>query len=416
MSPNVTDDVRMRPHGNIGFNEENPVLVHTAVGILALFSAAGVFGNMLVLYVFSRQKQMMTSTIFILTLAATDFISCLITIPFTIVMELHNYQVRWDLVCKLYHFLVTSAIPFSAFIMVAIAFDRYFCIVHPFKRTMTIPRTKMIVFVLALMAVCIGVFCSFVYGVYHEFTDEVSIALNFSGVDVINKWANTSDMLGSSERLVYTNLTTTGIIHSGICARNTIFISDVTFKGFQKIYSSLFGVCAVVVIILYVSIYQRVARRRKRLRNVGNSCCFVCTLSSTVERETTEFTTLRRETNNELQDSNDESNSKKEVIVMPKRKGAYSCRDALDASDGVLKAKLEKLRIANIRTAFMLAIVALVFIVSFLPAWLIALRAVDMNVIVFYMYFLYNVANPVIYAFMNPNFRNQLKAMLEQCR
>ena len=36
------------------------------------------------------------------------------------------------------------------------------------------------------------------------------------------------------------------------------------------------------------------------------------------------------------------------------------------------------------------------------------------NLIVFYMYFANNVANPIIYSFMNHNFRSHLKHMI--CR
>jgi hypothetical protein len=68
-----------------------------------------------------------------------------------------------------------------------------------------------------------------------------------------------------------------------------------------------------------------------------------------------------------------------------------------------------KLCSANIKTAGILFIVTVVFIVAFLPAWLMAMRAIGGNIIVFYMHFSYNVANPIIYAFFNANFRREIK-------
>jgi len=56
---------------------------------------------------------------------------------------------------------------------------------------------------------------------------------------------------------------------------------------------------------------------------------------------------------------------------------------------------------ANLKTAAMLFVVTVVFVVTFLPAFLMALRLIPYNIIVFYLYFANNVANPVIYSFMN---------------
>jgi cholecystokinin A receptor/hypocretin (orexin) receptor 2 len=67
---------------------------------MSVCSVVGVIGNALVLYVFSSFKQKLTSTIFILTLATTDFITCLVTIPFTIAVEALKMKLEYDIVCK----------------------------------------------------------------------------------------------------------------------------------------------------------------------------------------------------------------------------------------------------------------------------------------------------------------------------
>ena len=50
------------------------------------------------------------------------------------------------------------------------------------------------------------------------------------------------------------------------------------------------------------------------------------------------------------------------------------------------KSVREKTRLANIKTAGILFIVTIVFIIAFLPSWLMAVRAISPNMIVFYMY------------------------------
>lgn len=70
---------------------------------------------------------------------------------------------------------------------------------------------------------------------------------------------------------------------------------------------------------------------------------------------------------------------------------------------------------ANIKTALMLFTVTLVFIIAFLPALLMANDLIPLNLIAFYAYFIYNVVNPFIYAFMNQTFREDLKKLVNVC-
>ena len=65
-------------------------------------------------------------------------------------------------------------------------------------------------------------------------------------------------------------------------------------------------------------------------------------------------------------------------------------------------------RLANLKTAVMLFIVNVVFVVTFMPAFLMVIKLIPYNMTIFYFYFANNVANPVIYSFMNRNFRKDL--------
>ena len=56
-------------------------------------------------------------------------------------------------------------------------------------------------------------------------------------------------------------------------------------------------------------------------------------------------------------------------------------------------------RVANVKTAAMLFVVTVVFVVTFLPAFLMTVHLLPYNLVIFYMYFANNVANPVIYSF-----------------
>ena len=66
-----------------------------------------------------------------------------------------------------------------------------------------------------------------------------------------------------------------------------------------------------------------------------------------------------------------------------------------------VKSKSDGNLMANLKTAAMLFVVTVVFVITYLPAFLMVLHLVPYNMIVFYLYFANNVANPVIYSFMN---------------
>jgi len=69
---------------------------------------------------------------------------------------------------------------------------------------------------------------------------------------------------------------------------------------------------------------------------------------------------------------------------------------------------------ANLRTAAMLFVVTVVFVVCYTPAFLMSVEIVEYQIVLFYMYFINSVANPVVYSFMNRYFRQELRTIL--CR
>lgn len=429
--------------------EEPESVRNIAIAMLGFLSVAGIIGNSLVLYVFTRQKQKLSSTIFILTLAGTDLTTALVTMPYTIALEFVNFNVPYDSVCKIYQLLTTTTIPFSASVMVAIAVDRYLCIVHPFKHTMTIKRAKITILFLALFSVGLGLPSTLMYGIYNRVKVDPNLindvlrlsdmTLNSSvsvGTDGYVENSFYYDMASHPNNTFneYSNKSTPVIYierNIGRCHKNGLILGVAFFEVYQKVYSSYYAVCAVIVIVLYAVIYRSVLRRRRRrLRlNMTDSCCgFLGSAQAqhnveNNEHEQTECTTL----NNTTRDKSPGRGSKKnkedrlEVMELEDKNGnatgtsdanpSSADRDALMRTNGVSRAKLEKLRLANIKTAFCLAIVALTYIVAFLPAWLMALGILQMNAIVFYMYFTYNVANPIIYAFLNQSFRIHLQTL-----
>lgn len=386
--------------------------------ILCIFSVVGMLGNGLVLYVFTRTVGKLTSTIFILALAITDFITCLLIIPFTVTGIYLEFMLTYDLVCKVYQFLITCTVPLSAFIMVAIAVDRYICICHPFVHIMTVKRAKYILYILAGFAVVLGIITSLGNGVYivEELTVNATEKFN------VNQTIVTENILVNQSVVIYT----------GLCYTSTTILPYSFINVYQKVYSSFYLISLLIVMVLYGMIYSSVtkqrAKRRKQKMGVGkkvvNTHCqtdeSTIPLNNRNHNQNRDSHKLKVEMEGEIVSTSISKTSSTPLSAnqengKPTTEGHPINRNHSRRHDAN-KERRDHDRLANIKTAVMLFIVTLVFIIAFLPAWLMALQVVHYNIIVFYMYFAYNVANPIIYAFMNKMFRDNLEKMFESCR
>ncbi|XP_060062488.1 5-hydroxytryptamine receptor 1A-like [Ylistrum balloti] len=379
--------------------------------MLSIFSVAGTVGNAFVIYVFSKQRDKSTSTMFIITLAATDFFTCLCIVPHTIVWEYFSKRIQFDAICKLYHFLITSNVPFSFFIMVAIAFDRYFKICLPWTHSMDPPIAKRVIAGLLVFALSLGIIPSFSYEIYQQRDVMNTSSHTVNGYSVVSNMSLTTTPL-----INYSSYESTkdGELkdkndkppeyYYGMCVASERYISTEVRMFYQKIYASLFLIASILVAILYGLILKSlISRRAKKLQNSlsnGNT-----TKSQTSTASQTCISSSRFVTNEEQRTTVDNSNES----LMPQKKNYQSSRDREREK---IRNVREKQRIANIKTAGILFIVTAVFIAAFLPAWLMAVRMIPADMILFYMYFSYNVANPIIYAFFNRAFRVEMKNVI----
>jgi len=89
------------------------VELYSVVCVLSVLSVLGAAGNLIVLYVFSRPTRhdlagatavcpSPSATVYIMALAATDFVTCSVNIPSTIYMEWIVYRTRCDFFCRFY--------------------------------------------------------------------------------------------------------------------------------------------------------------------------------------------------------------------------------------------------------------------------------------------------------------------------
>ncbi|XP_052761054.1 cholecystokinin receptor-like isoform X2 [Mya arenaria] len=411
---------------------EDPAVV-TVMMMLSLFSICGTIGNSLVLYIYSHKKEKSTAGIFIMSLAETDLFTCVLVMPFTEAVVYLNYMVRYDVVCKIYMFFITCNVPFAAFIMVAIAIDRYFCICHPFLHLLNIFRAKVIVVCLLLVASTFGVITSLSYGVYSYeqivptnktlaslsetmmYNESENYGQNVTFIAVGHRvCANCSkELLGKLH--VYNNKTEVhagyDLLYTGLCAPSYILTGPQFLNIYQRVYAGTYLLSFVIVFVLYGLIYRSIYKHRAKRSKRKRSSLYPSGIEfSNVETQFTAVTHVnphigRRRDLNLENGENDDFDVETNVELQPMRPKPRKGPRAISIK--------EKTLLANIRTAVMLFVVTVVFLIAFLPAWLMGLQAMEFNAVIFYMYFVYHTANPFIYAFMNKSFRDDLGKVLK---
>ncbi|GAB0189482.1 neuropeptide FF receptor 2 [Grus japonensis] len=113
-------------------------------------------GNGVVCFIVLRSKRMRTVTnLFILNLAVSDLLVGIFCMPTTL---LDNIIAGWpfgSLVCKMSGMVQGISVSASVFTLVAIAVDRFRCIVYPFKQKLTISTALVVIAVIWFLAVAI---------------------------------------------------------------------------------------------------------------------------------------------------------------------------------------------------------------------------------------------------------------------
>ena len=131
----------------------------------SLIFLLGLIGNVLVAFVVVRNKAMQTITnIFITNLAVSDICMCLLAVPFTPMSFFFNSWIFGKALCHIVPMTLCISVYVSTLTSTAIAVDRYFVIVYPFK-----PRMKVYMCVLMILAIwIISISISLPLGIYHE--------------------------------------------------------------------------------------------------------------------------------------------------------------------------------------------------------------------------------------------------------
>ncbi|ESO97936.1 hypothetical protein LOTGIDRAFT_153047 [Lottia gigantea] len=407
----------------------NVVILTALLGLLFLI---GTIGNILVVVVFARSFVKHNSTYLILTLAVVDLTINLVNIPGVLLKEWY-YPFRSDTVCRMWELIQMATIPISALILVAIAFDRYFLICKAFKGPIPLFWSKLFLCCAIIIGLVLGIPPMLAVGV-HQVKNSVAPP--------------------TSENLYYI----------GLCEPNFILIKSDTLKNYWIFLTLLFILIIMILTTLYVFIFLKVYEQSKKWNTARNNkvkpksrkkmdmlddekrqngglprinfrglnrftrlfrqrvdenCfdsknnVFLVTISPIENQESTtchkEYTAIEQISPELLSDK------RKHHVRSEKTKNNNNSADSKPQKQKSKRVKngseSHRQKKAHVKTAYVLCIVTFIYIISYLPTFLITHNVITGNIFLFYFYFIHSASNPVIYSFMNVQFRNEIKRL-----
>ncbi|XP_028318237.1 neuropeptide FF receptor 2-like [Gouania willdenowi] len=315
-----------------------PVAAVFTISYLLIFLMS-MLGNGVVCFIVLRSRNMRTVTnLFILNLAISDLLVGIFCMPTTLVDNIITGWPFGSVLCKLSGMVQGISVSASVFTLVAIAVDRFRCIVYPFKQKLTIGTSKLIIVIIWVLAV--SIMCP--SGVMLQVTKEHSVQI----------------VLNNSTRPFYW------------CRE------DWPNQEMRKIYTTvLFANIYLAPLSLIVIMYAR----------IGVTLC---------------------------------------KTPIPPGRGSGSGYGRSSGNSKVTMESRQTITRKKKRVITMLLIVALLFIVSWLPLWSLmmlsdyaSLTERQYHIINIYVYplahwlaFFNSSINPIIYGFFNENFRRGFQA------
>ena len=144
---NITSNETLSMRNDIlleNFNEKMLQILLPAIIYAAILMFVGIPGNGVVLYVYFFKWRRSTSRMFILYLAVFDLICCMTILPMEIVTMRYSVMMDKPILCKIFRFSTYLMNGSSALVLLGIAIDRFRRICRPYQRTFSEKISKYI--------------------------------------------------------------------------------------------------------------------------------------------------------------------------------------------------------------------------------------------------------------------------------
>ena len=130
--------------------------------LLIISTVLGTIGNAAAIYIFGFKMKRNNTNIFTAWLSVYELLTCLLNIYEVYDKRFPMYSGTLSILCKLVRFLIIFCTSASAFLLLCIAFDRYFMVCKPLKRKSPTERNRAI-----LAAFVVPLVCVWPMGIFH---------------------------------------------------------------------------------------------------------------------------------------------------------------------------------------------------------------------------------------------------------
>ena len=342
---------------------------------LSLVAFIGVAGNSIVLMVYKNQQEKQSTYHFIFIMAACDLFVCLVVIPYRI----SSYHVIMNIyVCKIMEGLTYFTLLFSVFMLIVIAVDRFLAVTHPINYT----QFKLKAF-------------------------YVSMVTGFCGVAIA---VPAGVMMGQFIVIVNDKNTVLDLVYNGIChgsGQDARYISDSGRTLYSIALFVIYVVLILTVSVLYSSVFYQISKRRHMRVAMKGTLALESVQSQTDVR------------NNKVHPSC----SSDMAVEANKASSVPDVKNTVNMAGNMASRINENQSVQHVasrrthgRTARMLVLVTLVFVLTWFPFMLIKVQIIPNIVTIRLTFFLSSMCNPIIYSFTNPHFRFQAKKVFHSMR
>lgn len=364
-----------------------PVVVY-----LTLLCVVGAIGNAHAFLVYLYRYKTSNHKIFVVWLAAVDFIACSLSIPFEIMDARHSYTFTSVSACKIFRFLNHFVVLCSGLLLGIIAVERYRKACVPMGRQLSAKEAKYSCMITVIVSIALSIPALIVYGPTSKPVD------------------NFPELVGS-DCTVYSSYK----------------------KTFFKIYSSFLLLLCTIIFIVCVVTYTfigRVLYRQMKFRRASQTTLpkqRLTSLSSCkggpISSDGGATTTLKKEDNSAH--IHDEESS---YWDHHNRKSLSRSLSTVSA----IKMSAKKLKIfdRSKQITFMFLVATAISYAGYLPHLvLIIIQGINrptyedisvsigsFSAILIRGYFLSNATNPLVYCFLDDRFRRECKKMYAQLK
>ena len=145
---------------------------------LSLICVCGTLGNSLVCYIYKTKYGPSNCRTFVICLSAIDFFSCVLVIPFEIAVVLQEYNFQEEIICKVSVFLNTWPTLSSGLMLLSIAIDRYRKVCKPFGWQISLKLARDICIFNIFAALGFSWLSPIIYGVNKSVFEDYNVTIS----------------------------------------------------------------------------------------------------------------------------------------------------------------------------------------------------------------------------------------------